>query len=445
MAEKPVNFKEKEMREPLLFSTSPVTSLPDHSPSSSCCSTTLSLDENLTRPSDEEQQLPMRHQFNYREVQLFKTETLGRGAYGVVCRAKCDELPCAAKLLHSIFLGINDPGQSLTLVRTFNRECRLLSSVRHPCIVQYLCMYQDPETRQPALLMELMDQSLTHFLERRTSVPFHVQINILHDVALALVYLHTNGIIHRDLSSNNVLLIGESRAKVTDFGMSKLVDVVPRNSMTPLTQCPGTLVYMSPEALRDPPVYTVKLDVFSAGVLIIQTVTKNFPNPENAKETRYDTQYGTVEVPIPEQDRRRSDIDLIDPANPLLPIALACLGDREASRPIATRLCQDLALLKTTERYERSNQLFVERVQTLEQTLEEKEVVLAEKDTIIETLASQLEEASRRVGQLQQARGEQRLITYYCCHGITVGIITIICPDLCHVTGDNAHCPPALS
>lgn len=150
----------------------------------------------------------------------------------------------------------------------------------------------------------------------------------------------------------------------------------------------------------------MKLDVFSAGVLIIQTVTRKFPHPANAKETRYDTQYGTVEVPIPEQDRRRSDIDLIDPANPLLPIALACLSDREADRPIAARLCQDLASLKTTERYERSTQLFMERVETLEQTLEEKEVVLAEKDAIIETLARELEEASRRVEQLQQSRGE---------------------------------------
>ena len=364
----------------------------------------------ISKLPDEEHQ-SMRHQFNYREVQLFKSETLGSGAYGVVCRAKCDELPCAGKLLHSIFLGINDPGQSMTLMRTFDRECQLLSAVRHPCIVQYLGTYRDPESRQPVLLMELMDESLTRFLDRyRTSgshVPFHVQVNILHDVALALVYLHTNGIIHRDLSSNNVLLIGEARAKVTDFGMSKLVDVVPRNRMTPLTQCPGTLVYMAPEALRDPPVYTVKLDVFSAGVLIIQTVTQNFPNPANAKQTRNDTEYGTVEVPIPEQDRRRSDIDLINPANPLLEIALGCLSDREVSRPTATELCRGLAALKVMARYAQSKQQSEERVQRLEQTLEEKEVVLAEKDTILERLARDLEEANRRVAQLQQSRGEQ--------------------------------------
>ena len=73
--------------------------------------------------------------------------------------------------------------------------------------------------------MELMDESLTRFLGRSTApLPYHSQLNICHDVSLALSYLHSNAIIHRDLSSNNVLLIGEgSRAKVTDFGISKLL------------------------------------------------------------------------------------------------------------------------------------------------------------------------------------------------------------------------------
>ena len=111
--------------------------------------------------------------------------------------------------------------------------------------------------------MELMDESLTRFLERLTGpLPYHSQLNICHDVALALAYLHSNAIIHRDLSSNNVLLIGEgSRAKVTDFGMSKLMDMNPR--MTPLTQVPGTPAYMPPEALISPPHYSSKLDCFS--------------------------------------------------------------------------------------------------------------------------------------------------------------------------------------
>ena len=127
-----------------------------------------------------------------------------------------------------------------------------------------------------------MDESLTGFLERSTgTIPYHTQVNICHDVALTLSYLHSNSIIHRDLSSNNVLLVGEgSKAKVTDFGMSKLTDMNPR--VSPLTQCPGTTVYMPPEALTSPPHCSNKLDCFSYGVLTVQIATQKFPNPGDA-------------------------------------------------------------------------------------------------------------------------------------------------------------------
>ena len=74
------------------------------------------------------------------------------------------------------------------------------------------------------------------------------------DIALALVYLHSNVLIHRDLTGNNVLMTAGTRAKITDFGMSKLATGNPR--MTALTLCPGNLLYMSPEALDEAKSYT---------------------------------------------------------------------------------------------------------------------------------------------------------------------------------------------
>ena len=297
--------------------------------------------------------------FGYQIIRIIKTSSLGVGSYGAVYRALCDELPCAAKILHPTLFETHDPGAQKIMER-FERECQFLSGVRHPHIVQYLGVSRDPESGLPVLLMELMDSSLTKFLERSEEpLPFHVTVDICHDIALALAYLHSNGILHRDLSSNNVLLIGPgNRAKVTDFGMSKLADANLR--MTPMTMCPGTLAYMPPEALDDPPVYTNKLDCFSFGVLDIQLLTRQFPDPTQRFKTIEISDprvpYGTVKVPVPEVERRQSHIDRVNPSHPLLPVALNCLKDRDRERPSVQELFHCLAALKEGPRYAESAQ-----------------------------------------------------------------------------------------
>ena len=157
-------------------------------------------------------------EFGYRKVQLIKMEPLGSGSYGTVYKAMCDDLPCAGKILHPTLFHFNDPG-AMTIVSRFQQECSFLSAIRHPNIVQFLGSFQDSETRLPVLLMELMDGSLTQFLKQsQEPLSFHTQVNICHDIALALSYLHSNDVIHRDLSSNNVLLIGAAkRAKVLEW------------------------------------------------------------------------------------------------------------------------------------------------------------------------------------------------------------------------------------
>ena len=301
------------------------------------------------------------YEFHYQRVKLLKTEELGVGSYGAVCKAMCDDLPCAAKILHRTLFQFTAPGAT-TVMQKFEQECRLLSAIKHPHIVQYLGTYHDSESRLPVLLMELMDESLTRFLERsHEPLPYHTEVNFCHDIALALSYLHSNGIVHRDLSSNNVLLIAGSRAKVTDFGMVKLYDVNRSTAhLTPLTLCPGTTVYMSPEALGEPPVYTDRLDSFSLGVLCIQIMTRMFPDPGNRFQAMEISDpripSGRVQVEIPEIERRQSHIDLIDPAHPLLPVALGCLKDRDRERPSCHELCSRMSTLKASPKYAESVQ-----------------------------------------------------------------------------------------
>ena len=295
----------------------------------------------------------LRGQFGYQNLHVHTSKVLGTGSYGSVVKATLDHLPCAAKILHTIFFRSDDPG-AVDFAARFDQECSILRELKHPCIVQFLGVVQDPTNNRPILLMELMEESLTGFLERSaTSLPYHVQVNITHDIALALVYLHGNNIIHRDLSSNNVLLNAGSRTKVTDFGMSKMVEANPRMTRSKITQCPGTPVFMPPEALRAKPRYSDKLDTFSLGVLMVQIITRIFPAPTDAEIVLEDDSAPTGEkiILIPELERRKKDLDKVPSTHPLLPVALHCLKDRNRERPTAAQLCQRLEQLKAAQAY----------------------------------------------------------------------------------------------
>ena len=311
--------------------------------------------------------LPQEKTVGFKTVQLLKDQTLGIGSYGKVCKAKCDDLLCAAKLIHETLFDptahqlIAPQREHRLPMRRFEQECDFLSTIRHPNIVQYLGLYQDPDTSLPALLMELMDDSLTHFVESSTQpIPYHIQVNICHDITLAISFLHSNSIVHRDLSSNNVLLIGNAiRAKVTDFGMARLSDRNQRATHLTFTMCPGTDVFMPPEAVQDKPVYTEKIDCFSFGVITLQILTRQFPKPGDRLK-RIEINHpgipaGTVaKIPVPEMERRQNHISIIDSNHTLLQVSLDCLKDRDVERPSAQQLCERVAALKESPEYSES-------------------------------------------------------------------------------------------
>ena len=114
--------------------------------------------------------------------------------------------------------------------------------------------------------------------------PNDIKITILLDIAQGLQYLHglDPPMIHRDLTTNNVLLTNDLRAKITDFGMSKLLN---RKALETMTNVPGNKSHMPPEArVSGAQSYTVlstakakKLDVFSFGNVVINLLTGEFP------------------------------------------------------------------------------------------------------------------------------------------------------------------------
>ena len=334
--------------------------------------------------------------FSFKTVQLLKDQSLGIGSYGAVCKAICDDLVCAAKIIHptlfdpSALHQIAPQREHRLPIRRFEQECEFMSNMRHPNIVQYLGTYRDSaDTLLPVLLMELMDDSLTHFLESSPQpIPYHIAVDICHDVTLALSFLHSNNIVHRDLSSNNVLLRGNVLAKVTDFGMARLGDINPHATRFTSTMCPGTDVYMPPEAVQDKPVYTEKIDCFSFGVITLQILTRLFPKPgDRMQEVGFNHPgfpSGTLLVRMPEVSRRQNHISQVDPDHPLLPVILDCLKDKDNERPSAHQVCERVADLKRMEKY-------IDNARTVQ-----------DKDEVIQSLASRVEENIRAISSKEE-------------------------------------------
>ena len=333
----------------------------------------------------------------YQNVSIDRQRQLGSGAYGAVFHASCDQLECAAKIMHT---ALSAPGNEnvQSALDKFKEEIELLSTIRHPNIVQYLTSTIEPGTGYPVLFMELCDESLTNYLEG-TLPPYHEQINICFDVSVALSHLHGNKIYHRDLSSNNVLL-KHGHAKVTDFGMSKIAEFRPN------TLCPGNPVYMPPEALNEPPSYTDKLDVFSLGVLMVQIMTRKFPDPSNrfrieCIQRSLQFPEGKVHRPVPETTRRANHIGLIEGSHPLRLVALSCLNDKEESRPLASQLSFELKGMKSAPK-------FTQSLKVGHRSKTESHVTLSDHtrqlEQHVETLQKKLDQATNQIQSMKDSR-----------------------------------------
>ena len=203
--------------------------------------------------------------------------SLGSGAFGVVEEVAVGRTLYAAKKIHSALLDIHNEGVP-KIIERFITECKLMSRLRHQNIVQFegLCLFHD--SIHPVLVMEKLDVNFETLLKEHKNIPFPLVLRILQDIARGLVYLHGQRppIIHRDLTARNVLIYRTSmKAKIADLGNALMAD--PRELSNTLSQAPGTLPYMPPEALSCTPKYDSSLDIFSFGHLTLYAVIQEFP------------------------------------------------------------------------------------------------------------------------------------------------------------------------
>ena len=223
--------------------------------------------------------------FELNKLQLSKVTStdkiIGRGAYGKVIEVYVHGTLCAAKEIHPTLIDNVSAEESEVISRSFYEECVIASRIHHPNVVQMLGIYYPtPQATLPWLVMEIMETNLKGFLENHEEqkVPLHFKLSILVDVAQGLEFLHGQDIIHRDLSSNNVLLTKHLVAKIADLGVAKVMVQSTRKTQT---KAPGTPDFMPPEALKSKPRYGKPVDVFSLACVALHVMSHQWPGPKD--------------------------------------------------------------------------------------------------------------------------------------------------------------------
>ena len=142
-------------------------------------------------------------------------------------------------------------------------------------ILEFISYFQG-QIEIKSLSLETGEVSLDDLLEYVPNLPPTLKVSFLEDVSRGLDYLHKRDppIVHRDLTAKNILLTSSLSAKITDMGNSRIVSLRPGQLAKTLSQLPGTLVYMPPEALSDDHRYGPSLDIFSLGHLALYTLTQ---------------------------------------------------------------------------------------------------------------------------------------------------------------------------
>ncbi|KAL5823470.1 hypothetical protein ACOSQ4_021370 [Xanthoceras sorbifolium] len=263
---------------------------------------------------------------------------IGTGGYGSVYRA---HLPSgkivALKKLH------NSEFDEPTSLKSFENEARVLSEIRHRNIVKLhgFCTHR----KCTFLVYEYMERGslfyVLHNNDEAVELCWIKRVNVIKSIAHALSYLHhscTPSIVHRDISSNNILLNLELQASVGDFGLARLLHPDSSNQ----TVLAGTYGYIAPELVYTM-VVTEKCDVYSFGVVVLETLMGSYPEQLLSSLDQNIMLSDVLDKRLSPPEDRTVVQDIVVASS----LAFACLRSKPKSRPTMRRVSEEFLTCKT--------------------------------------------------------------------------------------------------
>jgi serine/threonine protein kinase len=195
------------------------------------------------------------------------TRTLGRGAMGIVYRARDEHLEreVAIKVLAS------DLRHHPEALRFFVEEAKALAQLNHPNIVSVYD--QTTDGNETYLVMEFVDgRTLDSLIEEKGKLPPHTALALIDQLCAGLAYVHARRVIHRDIKPANIFVSRDRIVKLGDFGLARVM----RELSIRKTEIRGTPLYMAPEQITGENV-THRADLYAVGCTLFELVTGRPP------------------------------------------------------------------------------------------------------------------------------------------------------------------------
>jgi serine/threonine protein kinase/ABC-type phosphate transport system substrate-binding protein len=209
-------------------------------------------------------------------------DVIGNGAYGTVHKAVWKGTDVAVKVLGPAGGGGGGAGSravSESMRRDFEEEVRVMTALRHPNVVLFMAACTKPP--RMCIVMEFMSLgSLFDLLHNEfiPSIPGALVTKMAYQAAKGMHFLHSSGVVHRDLKSLNILLDAKWNVKISDFGLTKFKADLARNGNGANQTVVGTLQWTAPEVLDEQPDADPMLaDVYSFGIIMWEMATREQP------------------------------------------------------------------------------------------------------------------------------------------------------------------------
>ncbi len=260
-------------------------------------------------------------------------EELGSGSMGTVFRGR-DPMIDREVAVKTIRIQGFAPGETEGFRERFFREAQAAGKLSHPGIVTIYDVGEDESTRTPYIVMEFIAGQTLDSLIRDSAAPLPPEksLGIVKQIAEALDYAHSSGIVHRDIKPANVILTPSGRPIIMDFGVARL----RKSQVTVQGEVIGTPAFMSPEQVRGERV-DGRADLFSLGVILYWMLTLEKPFTGEMADLMFKIVYSEPAPPSSLNPALRPDFDSV--------IARALAKPRESRYQTGDEFAGDLDCL----------------------------------------------------------------------------------------------------